>query len=359
VQHVRDNLVDVTLDERGYISSLQLEEKGEWPVELVIDCTGFRGLLLSKALKEPFVSFSDYLLNDRAIPMQVRHRDPRRFSPITTCFAMDAGWAWHIPLRRHVGAGYVFCSRFKSEEQALGEFRRLLGAEAEGLDPQPTIKLRVGRHERSWVKNCVAIGLSAGFMEPLESQAIMSIELALQWLLGYMPSTDFEEPLADQFNMCVNRLYDEVRDFIGLHYILSQRKGPYWDAYRNEAKISDTLRGNLELWKYALPSPTDPGTRRIYNHWSLNSVLMGKNYYENSKLAGGGDRVPLQVWQQFCNHNNAAKQSMLARLASHNDLLEHMYAQAATGRSAIRKTDDPGLFSDVLLSTARPVMSDA
>ena len=358
VQHVRDNVTDVKIDERGNIASLQLQEKGEWPVELVIDCTGFRGLLINKALKEPFISFSDYLLNDRAIPMQARNRDPKRLAPVTTCIAMDAGWVWDIPLYRHLGAGYVFCSQFKSEDEALAEFRGVLGPAGTGLEPQPTIKLRVGRNQRSWVKNCVAIGLSAGFMEPLESQAIMSIELAMQWLLDYLPTTDFEEPLADQFNMCIGRLYDEVRDFITIHYKLSERKGPFWDAVRNEAKISDTLQAQLDLWKYSLPGPADPGSRRIYNHWSQASVIMGKNFYRDCHLAGGGDRIPLPVWQKFSEQNNAWKQSILARLPGHNDLIEYMYAQARYGKSAIRKTD-ASVFSDAgVLTTARPIMSD-
>lgn len=358
VQHVRDNLVDVKLNDRGYISSLQLQEKGDWPVELVIDCTGFRSLLMGKALSEPFISFSDYLLNDRAIPMQVRHRDPRRIDPVTTALAMDAGWMWHIPLRQRVGAGYVFCSRFKSDDQALAELRAALGPEAEGVDPQPVIRPRVGRHERSWVKNCIAIGLAGGFMEPLESQSIMGTELAMQWLLNYLPTTDFEEPLAEQFNFCVSRLYDEVRDFIQLHYVLSERKGPYWDAFRNEAKMSDTLKGNLELWKYSLPGPSDPGTRRVYNHWSQLSVLMGKNFYKDCRLVGGADQVPLPLWQQFCAQNSSQKQATLVRLASHNDLLDHMYAQALKGKSAIRS--DRNAFSDAnVMGAARPIMSDA
>ena len=359
VQHVRDNLLDVKLDDRGYISALQLQEKGDWPVELVIDCTGFRSLLMGKALGEPFLSFSDYLLNDRAIPMQVKHRDPRRIAPVTGAIAMDAGWAWHIPLRHRVGAGYVFCSQFKSDDQALAELRALLGAEAEGCEPQPILKPRVGRSQRSWVKNCIALGLAGGFMEPLESQSIMGTELAVQWLINYLPTADFEEPLANQFNFCVNRLYDEVRDFIQLHYLLSQRQGPYWDTFRNDAKRSDTLKGNLELWKYSLPGPSDPGTRRVYNHWSQLSVLMGKNFYEDCRLVGGGERISLHLWQQFCAQNNAAKQSALARLASHNDLLEHMYAQALSGKSAIRTTDTKTIFSEAnVLATARPIMSD-
>lgn len=358
VKHIRDNVVDVKLDERGYIASLQLAERGTWPVELVIDCTGFRGLLINKALGEPFISFSEYLLNDRAIPMQVRHFDPAAIPSVTGAIAMDAGWVWHIPLRRRVGAGYVFCSQFKSDDAALAEFREFLGHAGEGFEPQPTIKMRVGRNRRSWVKNCVAIGLSSGFLEPLESTAIMTLELQSRWLLSNLPTTDFEEPLADQYNGSVNRLYDEIRDFLGLHFSLSERQGPFWDAVRNDAKKSDILKASLELWKHAVPSPADPRNRTVYNHWSVLCILMGKNFYKQSQLADP-ELVPLRMWQRYILENRTWKQPILGRLANHNQLIEHMHAQAVSGASVQRQDDDEGkLFSDdEMLSAPQPIMA--
>lgn len=360
VEHVRDNLVDVKLDERGYISSLQLEKNGDWPVELVIDCTGFRGLLINKALGEPFISFSDYLLNDRAIPMQVRHWDPERIPPVTQSIALDAGWMWHIPLKSRVGAGYVFCSRFKSDDEALAEMREALGpAACDGIEPQPAIKMRVGRNRRCWVKNCIAIGLAGGFLEPLESTAIMTLELQSRMLLHYMPTTDFEQPLADHYNDYVARLYEEVRDFLGLHYSLTERKGPYWDTVRNEAKKSDSLKSHLELWKYALPSPADPRTSLYVDAWSIIAVLMGKNFYRDCKLSAGAYEVPLPLWQRYCAENEASKQSVLKRLASHNRLVEHMHAQGALALGVPRKQEpEEAPFSDrPLLSQPQPIMA--
>jgi tryptophan halogenase len=347
----------VKLDDRGYISSLRLQERGDWPVELVIDCTGFRGLLINKALGEPFVSYSDYLLNDRAIPMQVRHWDPDRIPSGTGAIAMDAGWVWHIPLRTRVGAGYVFCSKFKSDDEALAEFRKFLGTAGEGLEPQPTIKMRVGRNRRSWVKNCIAIGLSSGFLEPLESTAIMTLELQSRWLLAYFPSTDFEEPLANQYNTSVNRLYDEVRDFLGVHFCLSDRKGAFWDAVRNEAKKSDSLQTHLELWKYSLPNPADPRTNNVFNHWNFLSVLMGKNFYRHSQLTAGAEQIPLPLWKRYCAENEAWKRPIIARLASHNQLIEHMHAQASPGESVRRKEEPELVYSDAAIrSTPQQLM---
>ena len=123
VKYVRDKVVKVNKDKRGFISSLKLKEHGNWPVELVIDCSGFKGLLINEAMKEPFVSFSDYLINDRAIPIQTDHDEPKKLNPMTTSTAMEAGWAWNIPLQTRVGTGYVFSSAFKKDDEALEEFQ--------------------------------------------------------------------------------------------------------------------------------------------------------------------------------------------------------------------------------------------
>jgi len=218
--------------------------------------------------------------------------------------------------------------------------------------------MRVGRNRRSWVKNCVAIGLSSGFLEPLESTAIMTLELQSRWLLSNLPTTDFEEPLADQYNGSVNRLYDEIRDFLGLHFSLSERQGPFWDAVRNDAKKSDILKASLELWKHAVPSPADPRNRTVYNHWSVLCILMGKNFYKQSQLADP-ELVPLRMWQRYILENRTWKQPILGRLANHNQLIEHMHAQAVSGASVQRQDDDEGkLFSDdEMLSAPQPIMA--
>ena len=186
----------------------------------------------------------------------------------------------------------------------------------------------------------------------------MTLELQSRWLLYCMQSTDFEEPLADQYNQSVNRLYDEIRDFLGLHFSLSERKGPFWDAVRNDAKKSDTLQANLDLWKYSLPSPADPRNKTVYNHWSVLCILMGKNFYKNPALAGS-ELVPLRLWQRYLAENRAWKDPILGRLARHNRLIDHMHSQAVAGES-VRKKDlsDDSLFSDMeMLSTPAPIMA--
>ena len=205
------------------------------------------------------------------------------------------------------------------------------------------------------MKNCVAIGLSGGFLEPLESTAIMTLELQSRMLLNYLPSTDFEESLADNYNNYVARLYEEVRDFLGLHFSLSERKGPYWDAVRNETKKSDSLRAHLELWKYVLPSPVDPRTALYVDSWSILAILMGKNFYRQSHLTAGAYDVPLPVWQRYCDETQTWKRTVLKQLARHNQLIDQMHAK---GRIAVREEAEQVSFPDApLLSQPQPVMS--
>ena len=277
---------------------------------------------------------------------------------MTTSTALSAGWSWHIPLQNRIGTGYVYSSKFKSDEEALEEFIQRLDGEDLLTEPR-VLKMRVGRTRRSWVKNCVAMGLSSGFIEPLESTAIMSVELQARWLLASLPSTDFEEPLIEQFNGASSRLYDEIRDFLGLHFSLNERDEPYWKAARHEAKKSDSLTHHLELWKYSLPSPLDPRERTVFNHWSILCILMGKNFYRDSRLVGEGI-VPRQLWDRYWRELSMGKQRTLAKLADHRELVDLMVKQSVAGASANRSAanDDDMLIGDgKLLVTPEPVMS--
>ncbi|MEP7007677.1 MAG: tryptophan halogenase family protein [Sphingomonas bacterium] len=335
VEHIRDEVDGVTRDERGHIASLQLKERGDWPVELVVDCTGFRGLLINEAMDEPFLPLSDYLLNDRAIPIQVQRENQRVVTPATIAHSMDSGWAWRIPLHSRDGTGYVYSSAFISDDQALDEFSRLLG-DAEQLMAPRVLKMRVGRSRRSWVKNCIAIGPSSGFLEPLESTTIMSVELAARWLLQNFPTTDFEPPLLRQFNRNIERFYDEVRDFLGLHFSLSDREDtPYWRAIRHDAKISDGLRENLAVWKHVLPSIADARTDTIFSHWSVQSVLFGKGFYDDAPLTQV-DVVPPDVWRIFWAETRARNRATMKSLPDHFTLVEAIRGRAVIGESAAR-----------------------
>lgn len=330
VTYLRDKVVGAQRDARGHIASLQLAEHGNWPVELVIDCTGFKGLLINGVMEEPFTSFSEYLLNDRAIPIQVDRHDPDTIFPATVARAMQSGWSWRLPLFTRNGMGYVYSSAFISDEAALTELQSLLGDQPPLIEPH-VIPMRVGYTRRPWVGNCVAIGPSSGFLEPLESTAIMLIELGVRFFLENFPSTDFEEPLQWQFNQQMLTLYEEVRDFLGLHFSLSKRTDtPYWLAVRNDVKLSDTLRNNLAVWKYTLPGIRDARTDAIFGHWSVQALLFGKGYYDEPMLRDV-DVVPYEVWRWYWADYRARKRATIDALADHATLLRSIRAIECAG----------------------------
>ena len=330
VTHLLDEVRDITVDERGHIASLKLERNGELPVELVIDCSGFRGLLINQTLDEPFESYSDYLMNDRALPLQAKRLDPDHLTPATVSTAMNAGWAWRTPLYNRDGNGYVYCSSFISDDEALAEFAEHLNG-AEPLTDPRVMRMRVGRNRRSWVGNCVAIGLAGGFLEPLESTGILSIELAARWLLQYFPSTDFEPVLQRQFNGLMQRFYEETRDFLGLHFTVGNRNDtPYWRAAHNDLKRSDALQNCLDLWQYGMPSLSDQRSRMIFSEWSVQTLLFAKDFYGGQPL-NSVDTVPADIWKWYAADRKAVRRGVLADLPDHLALLDAIRARAEQG----------------------------
>ncbi|MEM7191856.1 MAG: tryptophan halogenase family protein, partial [Pseudomonadota bacterium] len=257
VNHILDDVDEVNLDERGFVKSLSLRERGEHNVDLVIDCTGFRGSILQQALGVPFEPYGAHLLNDRAAVMQMPHKDPAVIAPTTLATAFSSGWNFNIPLTTRVGTGYIFSSKFISDDDAKAELLAYYGDQAKDCEPR-IIPMRTGRVRNAWVKNCVALGLSGGFIEPLEATAIFMTDLGVRWLANYLPSQDFEPELASAYNRHIHQVYEEVRDFVQLHYHLNNRQDTdYWKAAREDLVLSDRLQENLKVWQHATPEDLD------------------------------------------------------------------------------------------------------
>ena len=285
VEHVRDDVTAVNLDERGYVKSLSLKENGDWPVELVLDCTGFRGLIIKEALGEPFEPYAEHLLCDKALAVQIPHGETDELESYTTSTGLDAGWSWRVPLYTRVGTGYVFSSAFASDGEAITEFRRHLNLPDDHPDPR-VIPMRIGRSRRSWVKNCIAIGLSGGFIEPLESTSIHFTQMALRWLIDYFPDRGISPALGEQYNRVVHNLYEEIRDFIALHYATSNRTDtPFWIEAAQETRVPDSLKARLELWKVKLPGSLEcNNVFSLFESWNYTNILMGKGWYDDLEL---------------------------------------------------------------------------
>lgn len=262
VHHIIDDVQEVSLDEHGWISGVSTKENGTLTGDLFIDCTGFKGLLLNKALEEPFVSYQDTLPNDSAVALQVPlDMRKRGLRPCTTATAQDAGWIWTIPLFGRIGTGYVYARDYCEPEEAERTLRAFVGPEAADLSANH-IRMRIGRSRNSWVNNCVAIGLSSGFVEPLESTGIFFIHHAIEQLVKHFPAADWNPAHRDLYNSSVEHVMDGIREFLVLHYRAAARSDtPYW----KDAKIRDVPDGlaeRMERWQVELP-----GTEEIFPYY--------------------------------------------------------------------------------------------
>ncbi|GAA3671982.1 tryptophan 7-halogenase [Nonomuraea antimicrobica] len=274
--HVVDDVVDVVLDERGWISHIVTRDFGEIEGDLFVDCTGFRGLLINQALAEPFVSYQDTLPNDRAVALRVPVDMAKTgIRPCTTASAMDAGWIWTIPLYGRIGTGYVYAGDYCTPEEAESTLRKFVGPAADELEANH-IRMRIGRSRRSWVHNCVAVGLSSGFVEPLESTGIFFIQHAIEQLVKHFPAESWDERQRDSYNQRMARCMDGVREFLVLHYRGAARAD---NAYWRDAKtrtLPDGLAERLEQWQTRLP---DTESIFPYFHgfepYSYTSMLLG------------------------------------------------------------------------------------
>jgi tryptophan 7-halogenase len=247
VTRVVDDVVNVTLASDGAIQSVSTKTGQQYEADLFIDCSGFRSLLIGKALHEPFLDMSDYLLCDSAVATAIPHGD-NQIEPFTSAIAMKHGWTWKTPMRGRFGSGYVFSSKFCSRDEATREFQQLWNLDEN--QPLRQIKFRVGRSQRSWVKNCVGIGLSSCFLEPLESTGLYFIYAALYQLVKNWPSKLFEPELRDRFNAEVDFMFDDCRDFVQMHYFTTSRDDtPFWRANQHELTISDSIKEKIELYK--------------------------------------------------------------------------------------------------------------
>jgi tryptophan halogenase len=267
--------------ETGFIDAVHTTAGATYRADLFVDCSGFRSLLMNQALQEPFLDSSEYLLCDSAVASAIPNDDfVHGVEPFTSAIAMKYGWTWKIPMRGRFGSGYVFSSKFTTREQATQEFRELWGLTED--HPLNQIKFRTGRNRRSWVKNCVGIGLSSCFLEPLESTGIYFIYAAIYQLVKHFPDRGFDQRLADRFNGAVADMFDNCRDFIQCHYMPTQRDDTaFWRANQHELKKSDALLAVLETYKAGLPASavvSDSGAAHYYNDFDYEF----RNFWPNS-----------------------------------------------------------------------------
>ncbi|BFM12302.1 tryptophan 7-halogenase [Simiduia litorea] len=293
-QHIQGTIKHVHLRESdGFISHLELKDQPPVGGDLFIDCTGFSGLLIGKALGASYESWQNQLLCDKAVVVQTELSTPDSPPSFTQAKAHSAGWQWKIPLQTRQGNGHVFSSRFMDEGAATELL--LKQAQAKPTQEPRVINFQPGRREKAWVKNCIALGLAAGFLEPLESTSIALIETGIEKIKLLFPSKDCDQTLQDEFNDMTRMEYERVRDFIILHYKLNQRVGePFWDTCRDmpvpislEKKMA-LFKSNGHLLKYRWEIFQNPSWIALYTgfHYLPDSYNPGADSFSMNYLEG-------------------------------------------------------------------------
>lgn len=278
VRHLKDHVNRVEAGENGDILSVVTEKNGAVAGDFFVDCSGFRGLLINETLQEPFDPYARWLLNDRAVAFQVPYEEEEgALSPCTTLDALSSGWLWRIPLYTRVGAGYVYSSAFRTSEEAESEARAHLGPMADGC-PANHIKMRIGKNRRTWVNNCLSVGLAAGFLEALESTSIALIQRGVAKFLACFRDRCYDAQDRDRYNREMTQDFEECRDFLNIHYCLSEREdSPYWQEVRRMER-PDRAEAVLEEWRELGSLRTfieGEGVGRFFPAVSWYSILLG------------------------------------------------------------------------------------
>ncbi|WP_298632533.1 tryptophan halogenase family protein [uncultured Umboniibacter sp.] len=268
--------IDAKVDEvllradNGHIDAVRLDSGELIDGDLFIDCTGFKGLLIEGALKTGFEDWSEWLPCDRAVAMPcTTNEEPK---PYTVSEAQSAGWTWRIPLQHRIGNGYVYPSKFVSDDEAVGLLRSKLTGDA--LAEPNFLRWITGTRKKIWNKNCVAIGLSAGFIEPLESTGLHMIQATIAKLLGFFPSKEFSDVDRDTFNRQLKLDNERIRDFIILHYKVTDRDDSEFWRYCKGMKVPSFLEEKMAL--YQSNGRVYRQDQELFNETSWLAVMQGQ-----------------------------------------------------------------------------------
>ncbi|VAX02690.1 Tryptophan halogenase [hydrothermal vent metagenome] len=329
VHHISDNVVNVRLGTDGHITELDLKEREE-PLEgdFFIDCSGQRGVLISQALRVPYVNWGKYLPVDRAIAVPTENQAPLK--PYTESFALEHGWRWRIPLQHRAGNGYIYSSDYCDDEMARDVLLRNISGKP--LAEPRLIKFQTGKRDKFWSKNCLSIGLSSGFLEPLEST---SIYLAMKGILNFvqmLPSTECKSETAAEYNRLMDMEYECIRDFIVLHYCASKRTdSEFWRMWQ-KAQIPDTLKAKLNLFKSQ--GRLMRNDQDLFSHDSWYAVLAGMDVrpeaYDWTTDASNYDKA--------CGIMSKVRMTLQERvqeLPSHEEFVEKICARVPQSERAL------------------------
>ena len=269
VKRVFGTATEVIIDSNGGLNSVRLDDDSVLDADFFVDCSGFGSLLVQGALKVAFKSYRENLSNDAAVVMPTPMSEI--IPPETRSVALSNGWAWKIPLTNRYGNGYVYSTDYISPEEAERELRQHLGLHDSDVLARH-LKMRVGRVEKHWEKNCLAVGLSQGFIEPLEATALaLSFETIMRFMKHYENGL-YTNKFTDTFNTEINTKFDGVRDYIVCHYKANQRKDTdYWRDNAANTRLSDNLNNILHLWENSKDFERDVYAHNLHGSYQPKS----------------------------------------------------------------------------------------
>ncbi|MEH3104244.1 MAG: tryptophan 7-halogenase [Sphingomonas phyllosphaerae] len=321
VTHLDGRVDEVTVGEDGAIAGVVTDRHGTLTADLYIDCTGFRAELIGKALGMPYRSCRDVLFCDSALAVQVPYRDERE--PIvsyTVATAQESGWMWDIGLDRRRGVGHVYSSAHTDDARAAELLRGYTGQD---LEPRK-IRFEAGYREVNWHRNCVAIGLSSGFFEPLEATGIVFSEVAAGMVANLFPWGGDYETSARQFNANMLKRYERARDFIKLHYCITERRdSDFWRDNIAASSIPDSLHDMLERWRFRPPTEIDMDANvDIFTDASWQYVLYGMGWKTDLSARAGAYRYADEARRAFAEVERQAAFAV-ANLPSNRQLIDY------------------------------------
>lgn len=324
VAHLTDTVTEVRVGADGAIAGVRTEANGLLEADLYIDCTGFRAELIGKALGMPWRSCRDVLFCDSAIAIQLpyaRPDDPIASYTIST--AQQAGWIWDIGLDHRRGIGHVFSSNHSDDADAEAALRAYIGGAADGLETRK-FRFDAGYREVNWHKNCVAIGLSSGFFEPLEATGIVFSEVAAAMVANLFPWGGDYETSARQYNSIMRRRYDRALDFIKMHYCLTERRDTqFWRDNVDPATVPDSLHELLDRWRFRPPNEMDTDANiDIFTETSWQYVLYGMGWKTDLSDRAGAYRYYDEARAAFADVHRQA-QFAIRNLPSNRDLVDY------------------------------------
>ena len=324
VEHVIDTVQSVERSETGDISGVLTAAHGLVAADFFVDCTGFASVLIGKTLGVEFLSYDNTLFNDAAVAMPTPLEAGAPLPSETKSTALSSGWAWKIPLTNRFGNGYVYSSKYLDKEAAERELREHIGLQDESIEARH-LRMRVGRVTTAWHRNCLAVGLSQGFIEPLEATALMIVQETIETFIQRFTEGAFTDRHRDAFNDKVNLIFDSIRDYIFMHYKLKSRSDtPYWIDNRENDNGSDSVKAILDVWDGGgnlLEELQRQGQRLAYSPTSWYCILAGMGRFPGrpKKAKRNVSASDPEAVRDYC-------QRLIARFPDHRTLISDMAA---------------------------------